>query len=77
MQVTAPVGQVGDGISYRGAFEEVDLLTFYRPITKWQVEVHRPERIPELVGRAVHTACSGRPGAVLVSLPLDVQMATR
>lgn len=73
--LVAIIGQVGDGISYRNAFEEVDLLTFYRPITKWQVEVHRPERIPELVGRAVHAACSGRPGAVLVSLPLDVQVA--
>jgi acetolactate synthase I/II/III large subunit len=32
-------------------------------------------RIPELMQRAVRTALSGRPGPVLVSLPLDVQTA--
>jgi acetolactate synthase-1/2/3 large subunit len=36
------------------------------------VEVHDADRIPELLQRAVRTACSGRAGPVLVSVPLDV-----
>jgi acetolactate synthase-1/2/3 large subunit len=73
--VVAIVGQVADGISHRDAFEEMDLVRFFEPITKWSAEVHEAERIPELIQRAVRTATSGRPGPVMISLPLDVQLA--
>lgn len=69
----AIVGQVSDDIAYRDAFEETDLVAFFTPITKWAVEVRDVERIPELVQRAVRAAVSGRPGPVLISLPLNVQ----
>ena len=71
--VLALIGQVPDQLRYREAFEEMDLVRFFEPITKWAVEVHDPGRIPELLQRAVRTALSGRPGPVMVSLPLDVQ----
>ena len=73
--VLALVGQVSDDIYYRDAFEEMDLVRFFEPITKWSAEIHAAARIPELVQRAVRTARSGRPGPVLVSIPLDVQTA--
>jgi acetolactate synthase I/II/III large subunit len=73
--VLALVGQVSDEIYYREAFEEMDLVRFFDPITKWSAEIHTVTRIPELMQRAVRTALSGRPGPVLVSLPLDVQTA--
>jgi len=73
--VLALVGQVSDEIYYRDAFEEMDLVRFFEPITKWSAEIHAAARIPELMQRAVRTARSGRPGPVLVSLPLDVQTA--
>lgn len=73
--VVAIIGQVADQIAGRGAFEEMDLLSFFAPITKWCVEIHDARRIPELVQRAVRVAVSGRPGPVVVSLPLDVQQA--
>ncbi|MES3636583.1 thiamine pyrophosphate-binding protein [Mycobacterium intracellulare] len=68
------VGQVPDAIVHRDSFEEMDLLRFFEPMTKWAVEIHETNRIPELLQRAVRTALSGRPGPVLVSLPLDVQL---
>jgi acetolactate synthase-1/2/3 large subunit len=71
----AIVGQVGDDIAERAAFEEMDLLSFFRPITKWCVQVHSAHRIPELLHRAIRVATSGRPGPVAVSLPLDVLKA--
>src|SRR5450755_262708 len=71
--VLAVVGQVGDDIAARHAFEEADLLAMFAPMTKWAVEVHDTARIRELAVRAVHTAAEGRPGPVLLSLPLDVQ----
>jgi len=73
--VLALIGQVPDQLYHREAFEEMDLVRFFEPITKWSVEIHDPGRIPELLQRAVRTALSGRPGPVMVSLPLDVQTA--
>lgn len=66
------VGQVPAGIVERRAFEEMDVLATFRPMSKWAVEIHQAARIPELLQRAVRTAIGGRPGPVVVSLPLDV-----
>jgi acetolactate synthase I/II/III large subunit len=73
--VLALLGQVADDIYYRDAFEEMDLVRFFEPITKWSAEVHGTGRIAELMQRAIRTALSGRRGPVMVSLPLDVQIA--
>ena len=73
--VLALLGQVADDIYYRDAFEEMDLVRFFEPITKWSAEVHGTARIAELMQRAIRTALSGRRGPVMVSLPLDVQIA--
>lgn len=69
------VGQVAGGIVERQAFEEMDVVAAFRPMTKWAVEIREAERIPELLQRAVRAAVSGRPGPVVVSLPLDVLQA--
>jgi len=73
--VLAVIGQVPDALYWRDAFEEMDLLTFFTPLTKWAVEVHEVERIPELLQRAIRTTEGGRPRPVMVSLPLDVQQS--
>lgn len=72
--VLALVGQVADEIYHREAFEEMDLVGFFEPITKWSLEIHKAGRIPELLQRAVRTAEGGRSRPVMVSIPLDVQM---
>ncbi len=60
--VLAVVGQVGDDIAARHAFEETDLLTMFAPMTKWAVEVHDSGRIRELATRAVRAAAAGLAG---------------
>jgi acetolactate synthase-1/2/3 large subunit len=67
------IGSVSDSIYYRDAFEETDLVALFRPITKACFEIHRTDRIPEILHRAFREARSGRPRPVLVSLPHDVQ----
>ncbi len=67
------IGQVSDDIAHRDAFEETDLVSVFAPISKWAVEVHDAARIPEFVQRAVRAAVGGRPGPVVLSVPLDAQ----
>lgn len=70
------IGQIPTGITERRAFEEMDVVSSFAPFTKWAVQVHHADRIPELLQRAVRTATTGRPGPVVVSLPLDVLQAS-
>ncbi|RBM23437.1 hypothetical protein DI005_02755 [Prauserella sp. PE36] len=71
----ALVGQVPQSISHRGSFEDMNVVSAFAPMCKWAVEITEPDRIPELLQRAVRAAVSGRPGPVVVSLPLDVLQA--
>lgn len=54
-----------------GAFQEIDLESLFRPITKMSVEVRSATRVPEVLQEAFRVATSGRPGPVHVSIPLD------
>ena len=54
-----------------GAFQEIDLESVFRPITKMSVEVRAATRVPEVLQEAFRVATSGRPGPVHVSIPLD------
>lgn len=54
-----------------GAFQEIDLESLFRPITKMSVEVRAPERVVETLQEAFRVATEGRPGPVHVSIPLD------
>ena len=63
------VGQVARGHLGREAFQEVDFEAMFAPLAKWACEVTEQERIPELVSRAYHVACSGRPGPVVLCVP--------
>ncbi len=56
----------------RGSFQEIDLANLFGGIAKWVGVVRAPERIPELVAHAYHTAMSGRPGPVVLGFPEDV-----
>jgi acetolactate synthase-1/2/3 large subunit len=74
--VVALVGQVAQDIVGRAAFEELDVAAMFGTVSKRVVQVPAADRIPELVQHAFRTAASGRPGPVVVSLPLDVLKAT-
>lgn len=53
----------------REGYHVIDVLALYRPITKATLQLGRPEDARALVGRALWTAGSGRPGPVLLDLP--------
>jgi acetolactate synthase-1/2/3 large subunit/sulfoacetaldehyde acetyltransferase len=56
----------------RDAFQEFDLVSMFRPVTRLAVQIRQPERIPELLRAALRAASSGRRGPVFVEIPRDV-----
>ena len=56
-------------------FQAVDIEAIAKPVTKWAVTVQEPALVPRALQQAFHLMRSGRPGPVLIDLPLDVQLA--
>jgi acetolactate synthase I/II/III large subunit len=66
------VGQIGREMRDREAFQEIDYPAMFGTVAKWATEIDDAARIPEIVSRAFHTACNGRPGPVVIALPEDM-----
>jgi hypothetical protein len=60
---------------YKEDFQAVDIEAIAKPVTKWAVTVREPALVPRVFQQAFHLMRSGRPGPVLIDLPIDVQMA--
>ena len=56
-------------------FQAVDIAKIAAPVTKWAVTVMEPALVPYVFQKAFHIMKSGRPGPVLIDLPVDVQLA--
>ena len=65
----APVAKL-----HKEDFQAVDIAAIAAPVTKLAVTVMEGAQIPGTLQRAFHTMRSGRPGPVLVDLPVDVQL---
>ncbi len=56
-------------------FQETDIVTMALPITKASFLVNEPATIPAIFEKAFKIATEGRPGPVLIDIPMDVQRA--
>ena len=63
-------GQVVSTAIGSDAFQEADMVGISRPCTKWNVMVKNVAELPRRINEAFEIATSGRPGPVLVDLPL-------
>ena len=70
--VVVLVGGVSLDHYQKDAFQDYDLVSMFRPVTKLAVQITKPERIPEQLRSALRAAMSGRPGPVFVEIPRDV-----
>ncbi|GLU35093.1 thiamine pyrophosphate-binding protein [Trinickia caryophylli] len=70
------IGQCARGHLDREAFQEIDYRRMFGQMAKWVAQIDDPRRIPEYLSHAFHTACSGRPGPVVLALPEDVLSET-
>jgi acetolactate synthase-1/2/3 large subunit len=65
------VGQVGEDMLGREAFQEVDYGQLFGGIAKRVVTLREPARVAEQMASALAATLSGRPGPVVVVLPDD------
>jgi acetolactate synthase-1/2/3 large subunit len=73
--VVAITAQVGLDRIYKESHQVVDLVSLFRPITKWAELVPSAVALPEMVRKAFKTAQTERPGAVYLAIPEDVESA--
>jgi tartronate-semialdehyde synthase len=64
----APVAKL-----HKEDFQAVDITSIAKPLTKMAVTVLEPAQVPGTFQQAFHLMRSGRPGPVLIDLPIDVQ----
>ncbi|MGV8082337.1 MAG: biosynthetic-type acetolactate synthase large subunit [Coriobacteriia bacterium] len=67
--------QVATAVLGTDAFQESDITGITLPVTKHSYLVKDVEELPETVREAFHIASTGRPGPVLIDLPVDVSKA--
>ncbi|TAJ14667.1 biosynthetic-type acetolactate synthase large subunit [Marinilabiliaceae bacterium JC017] len=66
-------GQVTSPLLGTDAFQETDVVSITKPITKWNYQVTHAEEIPEAIAKAFYIARSGRPGPVVIDITKDAQ----
>ena len=72
--IVAITGQVKTHLIGNDAFQEADVTGITRPITKHNFLVKDVKELAETIKEAFHIARTGRPGPVVIDLPVDVQM---
>jgi acetolactate synthase-1/2/3 large subunit len=55
--------------------QSLDSISLMKPVTKFSAEITTADQLGEVIGNAIRSAESGRPGAAFVSLPRDVGLA--
>ncbi|PLX85664.1 MAG: acetolactate synthase large subunit [Desulfuromonas sp.] len=70
--LVAITGQASLDRMHKESHQYLDLVSLFRPVTKWNALVQAPATIPEIVRKAFKVASSEKPGAVHIDLPEDV-----
>ncbi len=73
--MVAITGQVKTALIGNDAFQEADVTGITRSITKHNYLVKDVKNLAGIVAEAFYIASTGRPGPVLIDLPVDVQLA--
>ena len=73
--VVALTGQVRTELIGNDAFQEADTTGITRPVTKYNCIVKDVRDLARTIREAFYIASTGRPGPVLVDIPVDVQLA--
>jgi acetolactate synthase-1/2/3 large subunit len=73
--LVAFTGQVRTDLLGTDGFQEADTFGITMPIVKHSFMIQHPAEIPRAVHEAFHIARTGRPGPVLIDMPVDLTRA--
>ena len=65
-------GQGSTDRLHKESHQIMDVVSMFKPVTKWATSIVNPNTIPEIVRKAVRLARTEKPGAVHIELPEDV-----
>lgn len=70
--LVAIAGQAATTRMHKESHQVVDLVSMFKPITKYATQVLEPETIPEVVRKAFKLAEAEKPGATFIDLPENI-----
>lgn len=73
--LVAITGQVRTSLIGNDAFQEADTTGITRPVTKHNMIIKDPNQLATAIREAFFIASTGRPGPVLIDIPVDMQLA--
>mgnify|MGYP000789377500 FL=1 len=71
--LVAFTGQVPSNLLGRDIFQEVDITGAASPFSKHSYLVKNAANLPQIISEAFYIASTGRPGPVLIDVPIDIQ----
>ncbi|QLH06113.1 acetolactate synthase large subunit [Nitrosopumilus ureiphilus] len=71
-RLLAITGQTDSHLLHKESHQNMDAITMFKPITKWNWSIRNPQNIPEIVRRAFKISLEEKPGAVHIELPQDI-----
>lgn len=70
--LVAITGQASLNRRHKESHQYIDVISMFKPVTKWNTSLPRAEVIPEAIRKAFKIAQTEKPGATHVELPEDV-----
>ena len=70
--VVAIAGQAATTRMHKESHQHLDLVSLFRPITKYSTQIRVPEVIPEIVRKAFKIAETEKPGASFIDFPENI-----
>jgi len=71
-RLLAITGQKDSHLLHKESHQNMDAITMFQPITKWNWSIRNAKNIPEIIRRAFKIALSEKPGATHIELPQDI-----
>lgn len=70
--LVALTGQAALNRRHKESHQYIDVISMFKPVTKWNTSIPKAEVIPEAIRKAFKTAQAEKPGATHLELPEDV-----
>ena len=71
-RLLAITGQKDSHLLHKESHQNMDVITMFKPITKWNWSIRNAKNIPEIVRRSFKIALAEKPGATHIELPQDI-----